>query len=119
MRTHETELLQPLLDFLSSKNSVRLLGPKDAKKRASTVAMVLKDPGAEAAAKLAPYGVMAGGGDFYAVRCLEAQGVDPDHGALRVSFVHYTAKEEIEKLMRALDETIGMIARQARSRTER
>ncbi|MFZ5617753.1 MAG: aminotransferase class V-fold PLP-dependent enzyme [Pseudomonadota bacterium] len=106
MRARETELLQPLLDFLASKNSVRLLGPHEASKRMPTVAMVLKEPGAEAAARLAERGIMCGGGDFYGVRCLEAQGVDPDHGALRVSFVHYTAREEVEKLMRALDAVI-------------
>jgi selenocysteine lyase/cysteine desulfurase len=107
MRARETELLQPLLDFLISKNSVRLLGPRDAAKRAPTVAMALREPGEAVAAKLAALGIMCGGGDFYGVRCLEAQGVDPAHGALRVSFVHYTAKEEVEKLIKALDETIG------------
>ncbi len=103
MRARETALLQPLLNFLKSKNSVRLLGPRDAATRAPTVAMVLKEPGAAVAARLARHGIMCGGGDFYGVRCLEAQGVAPAHGALRVSFVHYTAKEEVEKLIGALD----------------
>jgi selenocysteine lyase/cysteine desulfurase len=106
MRAHETALLQPLLDFLSQKNSVRLLGPRLAKERAPTVAMVLREPGADAAAKLATRGIMAGGGSFYAVRCLQAQGVNPDHGVLRVSFVHYTTKVEVAKLIRALDEIL-------------
>lgn len=106
MRERETALLQPLLDFLTSKNSVRLLGPGKAALRAPTVAMVLAEPAEAVAARLAPHGIMCGGGDFYGVRCLEAQGVDPDHGALRVSFVHYTAKEEVEKLIRALDEVV-------------
>ena len=103
MRGHEIRLLQPLLDYLAQRNSVRLLGPRDAEIRAPTVAMVLGDPGEAVAAKLAPMGIMAGGGDFYAVRCLEAQGVDPRHGALRVSFVHYTSEDEVEKLIAALD----------------
>ncbi len=106
MRARETELLQPLLDFLKSKNSVRLLGPRHAAKRAPTIAMALSEPGEAVAAKLAAHGIMCGGGNFYGVRCLNALGVDPDHGALRVSFVHYTAKEEVEKLMRALDREI-------------
>jgi len=46
---------------------------------------------------------MAGGGDFYAVRLLEALGGKPEHGALRLSFVQYTAKEEVDKLITALD----------------
>jgi len=49
---------------------------------------------------------MTSGGHFYGVRCLEGQGVDTEHGALRVSFVHYTSKEEVTKLIRALDEFI-------------
>jgi len=106
MREAETALLRPLLDFLATKNSVRRLGPSDASQRAPTVAMVLKAPGADAAARLARRGIMCGGGDFYAVRCLEALGVDPDHGALRVSFTHYTTKKEIDRLIAALDAEI-------------
>jgi selenocysteine lyase/cysteine desulfurase len=105
MRAREIELLQPLLDFLSEKNSVRLLGPRVAAGRAPTVAMVLTEPGEAVAAKLAAHGIMCGGGDFYGVRCLKAQGVDPGHGALRVSFVHYTTEEEVAKLIKALDQT--------------
>ena len=48
----------------------------------------------------------AGGGSFYGVRCLEAQRVDPAHGALRTSFVHYTSPDEVTKLIRALDEIL-------------
>ena len=46
---------------------------------------------------------MAGSGDFYAVRALEAHGIDTDKGVLRLSYVHYTKPEEIEKLVDALD----------------
>lgn len=106
MRAHEISLLQPLLDYLTEKNSVRLIGPRDAEKRAPTVAVALQQPGESAAAKLAPKGIMAGGGDFYGVRCLEALGIDPDHGALRLSFVHYTSMDEVTKLIRALDELL-------------
>lgn len=106
MRAREIELMRPALDFLSTKNSVRLLGPNIAERRAPTLAMVLREPGNDVAMRLARRGVMCGGGDFYGVRCLEAQGVDPDHGALRVSFVHYTSKEEIDKLIAALDQEI-------------
>lgn len=106
MRAHEIALLQPLLDYLGEKNSVRLLGPRDAAARAPTVAMALREPGADVAAKLAPLGIMAGGGSFYGVRCLEAQRVDPNHGALRVSFVHYTSPDEIQKLIKSLDQVL-------------
>lgn len=106
MRAHETEMLQPLLDMLSARNSVRLLGPDQAAKRAPTVALALQGSGFEAAAKLAERGIMAGGGDFYAIRALEAMRVNPDHGALRLSFVHYTSPAERDKLLEALDDIL-------------
>ncbi len=106
MRAHEVKLLQPLLDYLGDKNSVRLLGPRDATKKAPTVAVGLQQKGSDAAEKLAKLGIMAGGGDFYGVRCLQAQGIDPDHGVLRVSFVHYTKKQEVDKLISALDQVL-------------
>lgn len=106
MAAYETKLLRPLLDYVSEKNSVRLLGPAQAESRAPTVAMALQEPGWVAAEKLAPLGIMAGGGDFYGVRCLQALGIDPDHGVLRVSFVHYTAQAEVDKLIKALDQVL-------------
>ena len=106
MRAHEIELLQPLLDYLGDKNSVRLLGPRDAAKKASTVAVAMPQTGAEAASRLVEHGIMAGGGNFYGARCLQGQGIDPDHGVLRVSFVHYTQKQEVDKLITALDQVL-------------
>jgi len=103
LRAHETRLLTPLLDFLNSRNDVRLIGPRNAEARAPTVALALRRPGVEAAADLAAYGIMAGGGDFYAQRPLQAMGVDMDLGVLRLSFVHYTSEEDIAKLCTALD----------------
>jgi selenocysteine lyase/cysteine desulfurase len=106
MRAHEVELLQPLLDYASAKNSVRLIGPDRAASRAPTVALVLQTKAEEAAALLAPHGIMAGGGDFYAGRALEAMGVDMANGVLRLSFVHYTSKDEVDRLIEALDQVV-------------
>lgn len=106
MRAHEEELLQPVLDYVAAKNSVRLLGPAEAGARAPTVALACEKPGAELAAALAEHGIMAGGGDFYAVRALEAQKVDMGKGVLRLSFVHYTSEAEIAQLLGALDKVL-------------
>ena len=78
MRARETTLLAPLLDFVTSGNSLRLIGPADAAIRAPTVAVRAERPGAEIAAQLASHDINCAGGDFYAVRPLEAMGVDPD-----------------------------------------
>lgn len=106
MRAHEVTLLQPLLDYAAAKNSVRLLGPSQAEARAPTVSLVSEVAGEALAASLAPLGIMAGGGDFYAVRALKAQGVAPEHGVLRVSFTHYTRAEEVSKLIEALEQVL-------------
>jgi selenocysteine lyase/cysteine desulfurase len=102
-RAHETRLLAPLLDWLRGRNDLRLIGPAETEGRVPTVALALDRPGAAVAAELAAHGIMAGGGDFYAVRLLEALGIDPEHGVLRLSFVHYTHPDEVARLIRALD----------------
>lgn len=103
MRAQETALLQPLLDALAARNDLRLIGPVDAARRAPTVALDLHRDPLPVAAALADHGIMAGGGDFYGVRPLEALGIDPAQGVLRVSFVHYTSQGEVAALMTALD----------------
>ncbi|MGR3622494.1 aminotransferase class V-fold PLP-dependent enzyme [Pseudophaeobacter sp.] len=106
MRAHEIALLQPLLDAVKTRNDLRLLGPAEAEKRAPTVALALNRPAEPVARQLGEYGVMAGGGDFYAVRAITAMGVDPEQGVLRLSFTHYTSPEEVETLIAALDQVL-------------
>ncbi|WP_298921564.1 aminotransferase class V-fold PLP-dependent enzyme [uncultured Roseobacter sp.] len=106
MRGHEIDLLEPLLAAVKSRNSVRLIGPSDARRRAPTVALALNRSGEDVAAELASRGIMAGGGDFYAGRALSAMGVDETTGVLRLSFTHYTSAEEIDKLLAALDDVL-------------
>lgn len=103
MRAQEIALSKPLLDYLRQKNSIRIIGPDDPNLRAPTIALALAEPGADVARRLARHGIMAGGGHFYAYRLLEAVGINPDHGVLRLSFVHYTTPEEITQLITALD----------------
>jgi len=106
MRAHEEVLLQPLLDYVSEKNSVRLIGPAQASSRAPTVALASQDNAEDLAEQLVKHGIMAGGGDFYAQRPLSAMGVDLSKGVLRLSFTHYTSKGEIDQLLNALDDIL-------------
>jgi cysteine desulfurase family protein (TIGR01976 family) len=106
MRDHETGLLQQLLDAVKDRNSVRLIGSDRAEMRAPTVALALNRPGLDVATDLAAKGIMAGGGDFYAVRALKAMGVDLDTGVLRLSFTHYTSQGEMDQLLNALDDVL-------------
>ncbi|GHA16825.1 cysteine desulfurase [Devosia pacifica] len=103
MRAQETALLAPLLDYLRQRNDLRLIGPATLENRAPTIALATTEPGAVVARRLAERGIMAGGGHFYAWRLLEALGIAPEHGVLRLSFVHYTTPEEIDRLIEALE----------------
>ena len=62
---------------------------------------------ADVASALAATGIGAGVGNFYAYRLVKALGIDPDDGAVRVSFVHYTSKDEVDRLMRELDRCLS------------
>jgi cysteine desulfurase family protein (TIGR01976 family) len=103
MREHETHLLQHMLDALRGRNDLRILGPTEAANRAPTVALDLGRAAKPVAQALADHGIMTAGDDFYAVRALEAMGIDPAQGVLRLSFTHYTTRAEIDQALTALD----------------
>ena len=48
-------------------------------------------------------GIGTEAGHFYAPRALEAMGIDPEDGVVRLSFVHYNTSEEVERVLAALD----------------
>ena len=102
-REHETELLEPLLEYLGNKKDTKILGSSIAKERLPTVAIDLGKSAEVAAKSLAAHKIMASGGDFYATRLLKALDVKSTHGVLRFSFVHYTSKADIDRLVIALD----------------
>jgi selenocysteine lyase/cysteine desulfurase len=104
IRRREIQLVRPLLDYLATRRDLRLLGPIRAEARAPTLAIAhASRNGAEMAAQLARDGVMAGGGSFYANRALDALGIDPLRGVLRLSLLHYTTASEVDRAIAALD----------------
>jgi selenocysteine lyase/cysteine desulfurase len=107
LRAAELPLLTRLLEALAARSDVRVLGPTAAAARAATVAIVpTRTTPQQAGRRLAERGFMVGYGDFYAVRLLEALGVDPQRGALRFSLVHYTTPAEVDGLIAALDQAL-------------
>lgn len=106
MRAHEVAVIQPLLDYLGQRNDVRLLGPREAARRAPTVAVDLGRPAEPVSEALGRDGIACWAGDFYAVRPLEALGIDRAKGVLRMSAVHYTSAEEVARLIAALDRVL-------------
>jgi selenocysteine lyase/cysteine desulfurase len=51
-------------------------------------------------------GIACWAGDFYAVRPLQALGIDLEKGVLRMSAVHYTSPGEVARLIAALDRVL-------------
>ncbi len=103
MRRAEVAMMAPLLEYLAARNDLRLIGPRTAEERAPTLAVALDMPAAPLAAALSDHGIAASGGDFYAVRPIEALGIDRAQGVLRLSAVHYTSPEDIARAIKALD----------------
>jgi cysteine desulfurase family protein (TIGR01976 family) len=105
-RDYEALLLQPLLTQLANTNKARLLGPANAEHRAPTVALDVGGRAKEVSQSLASHGIMAGASDFYAVRPLAAMGVPEGQDVLRLSFVHYTRKSEIDHVLNVLNDIL-------------
>jgi cysteine desulfurase family protein (TIGR01976 family) len=107
-RAHETRLLQPLLDFLAAHPKVQLIGRRRASERAPTVSLTVKGSrSADLASRLAEAKLGVGVGNFYAYRLLKALGIDTEDGALRLSFVHYTSQDEVDRLIQELDQCLS------------
>jgi len=107
LRAAELPLLTTLLGYLATRRDVRLLGPAAPEQRAATVSFVTKSDPGEIVKALAARGFMAGNGNFYAVRLLEAMNVEPLRGAARLSLLHYNSAEEVSRLIEALEEILG------------
>ena len=106
MRAAEVAVIAPLLDYLAARNDLRLIGPRDAVKRAPTVAVALDRAAEPVSEALGQRGIACWAGDFYAVRPLQAMGIDLEQGVLRLSATHYTSVEDVARLVAALDEVL-------------
>ena len=108
LRSAEVPLLAALLEYLVTRRDVRILGPSVAEQRAATVSFVPENvEPREVVRALARRGFMAGNGNFYALRVLEAMNVDPDRGAVRLSLLHYNSIEEVTGVIEALEQILG------------
>ena len=94
----------PLLEFLSAKKGVNLIGKSDSEARAPTISFTAKnhDP-ADVARLLGEENIGVANGNCYATRLMDALAIPLDRGVVRLSFVHYTSSQEINKVISALD----------------
>lgn len=107
---HETALTNQFLDFARHHPRLRIVGQHyaEARQRAGTIALVPQGLTPDALAqRLAERHIAVGAGHFYALRCLEGVGLDPERGVLRVSLVHYNTADEVARLIGALDDALA------------
>lgn len=102
-RSTEKSLMEPLLNFLRSREEIQILGPKHTENRVPTISILpLNKSVEEVYASLTKHKLMLGTGDFYAARPLMDMGIPLDPGVLRMSFLHYTSMEEMDQLIQGL-----------------
>ena len=103
IRSHENALLEPLMSFLADRDDVKIVGPDTLADRLPIISLIPSKKDLDSVyATLTDRRIMLGHGHFYAVRPLMDMSIPTDPGVLRLSFVHYTSKEEIDQLIGAL-----------------
>lgn len=106
-REHEKELLTYFLNFLRSRDDIEILGSDHPDDRAPIVSIRPKVKNIEKVySKLIEHKLMLGLGDFYAVRPLMDMEIPTDPGVIRMSFIHYTSKEDIDQLIEGLKKAL-------------
>jgi cysteine desulfurase family protein (TIGR01976 family) len=105
---HENELKRYLLDGLESVRGARIYGITDRARldwRVPTFAIRLAGKHPEAVARaLAERGICVWSGNYYAINLTERLGVEDTGGMVRIGPVHYNTREEIDRLIAALNE---------------
>lgn len=107
---HEQRLMSRLIEFAGNRRGVRLIGRAsgDPKLRAPTISLALTERStADIANALAESDIGVGHGHFYSLRTVEALGIDPNQGVLRISMCHYNTVEEVDRLVARLDALLG------------
>jgi selenocysteine lyase/cysteine desulfurase len=102
----EESLARPLLDDLRARDDVRILGRETADRRwrVPTVSFEVRGRTAdEIPPRLEEHRIAVRYGHFYAWRAVEALGLHPKNGVVRASLVHYNNRDEVERLIAALD----------------
>jgi selenocysteine lyase/cysteine desulfurase len=105
----ERRLAAPVLDYLANSSKLRLLGKRHCRDgdREPTIAFKpLRQTATDLAGRLQADGIGTENGDFYAPRALEAMGIDPVDGVVRISLLHYNTPDEVDRILAALDRAL-------------
>jgi cysteine desulfurase family protein (TIGR01976 family) len=116
MHEHERTLVDRILAGLATTPGVKIYGitdPARRNERCATIALRIEDgkPGRsplELATKLGDRGIFTWDGNYYALNLTEHLGVEKSGGFLRIGLVHYNTVEEVDRLVAALREIVGV-----------
>lgn len=106
---HEQILASRFLEFLNHKKNVRIIGDPSADKllRVPTISFVVEGrKSSEIPVLVDPHKIGIRYGDFYARQLITDLDLLENDGVIRVSMVHYNTLEEVDRLIRVLDEFI-------------
>ena len=105
---HEAALAERLLGYLRSKPRVRVIGsPQVDAARLPTISFVVQDTDPEAVVcHIDALGIGIRFGDFHSRRLVDHLGLTPRKGVVRVSLVHYNTLDEVERLVRGLEQVL-------------
>lgn len=106
---HECRIAAPLMDFLAGEPRIKLLGPNQMSfgKRAPTISFTVAGvPARDVTAKLADVKIGASAGHYYAWRLMEALGIEPSEGVVRLSLVAYNTDEEVARAVAAIKDAL-------------
>jgi cysteine desulfurase family protein (TIGR01976 family) len=108
---YERTLLTKLIEGLQSIPGVKIYGISDSKRfseRCSTLSLRIGEHHPTEIAKfLGDRGLFTWDGNFYASNLSERLGVEQKGGVLRIGLVHYNTAEEVDRLLRALQEFVS------------
>lgn len=103
---HETIQANRILEAIRAIPGARIIGQDRAREgsRAATIAFTLEGMRcSEAVKRLVEKHIAVRNGHFYAVRCIEALGIqNRDEGFIRISLVHYNSSREVDRLVEGL-----------------
>jgi len=106
---HETNQANRILEALGNLPGIRIIGKTRAvtEIRAATISFTVAHlSSAEVANRLVEEKIAVRNGNFYAVRCLKALGIeDTADGVVRISLVHYNNEDDVDRLIVALEKS--------------
>ena len=106
---NRAKIAERLLNWLRSRDDCRIIGRErgDDPRRVPTISFVVdgQDSG-KIARQMDAYNIAIRFGDFHARRLAEYLDLSGSNGCVRVSMTHYNTLEEVDALVKALDEIL-------------